>query len=103
MTVHTVGECNGAGLLEQVEEFTHRTTNSFLRCFPTGGPPVTLMGFEWSAAPALSLLHGIRELPAVASFHSLERQRSDLSSDLACKIDEIERQALREVAHRPVP
>ena len=41
------------------------------------------MGFEWPTIPALSLLHGIKEVPAVLSLHSLERQRSDLSSDLS--------------------
>ncbi|HVS34172.1 MAG TPA: glycosyltransferase family 4 protein [Gemmataceae bacterium] len=96
VTVHTLGMCDGAGLPEQVEEFTHRAANAFLRCFPTDGPPVTLLGFEWPTAPALSLLHGVRHLPAVQSFHSLERQRSDLTGELARKIDEIERQALRE-------
>ncbi len=96
VTVHTVGECKGAGLTEQVEEFTHRATNAFLRRFPAGGQSVTLMGCEWSAAPAVSLLHGIRELPTIASFHSLERQRSDLGGDLARKIDAIEERALRE-------
>ncbi len=94
--VHAVGECEGAGLMGQVDEFTHRAVNAFLRQFPADGPPVALMGFEWSAAPALSLLHGIREAPVIASFHSLERQRSDLGGDLARKIDEIERRALRE-------
>ncbi len=96
VTVHAVGECDGADLMDQVDEFTHRAVNAFLRRFPNGGPPVTLMGFEWPAAPALSLLHGIKDVPVVASFHSLERQRSDLSGDLARQIDEIERRALRE-------
>ena len=96
VTVHAVGECEGADLMDQVDEFTHRAVNAFLRRFPNGGPPVTLMGFEWSAAPALSLLHGIKDVPVVASFHSLERQRSDLGGDLARQIDEIERRALRE-------
>src|SRR5581483_5798004 len=49
---------DAAGLLAQVNEFTSRATNAFLRQFPSGSD-VTLMGYEWSSGPALSLLRGI--------------------------------------------
>ena len=95
VTVHAVGECEGGDILARVEEFTDRAVTAFQRQFPTGWP-VALMGFEWSAAPALSLLRGVRGLPALQSLHSVERQRSDVTSDVARRIDEIERRALAE-------
>src|SRR5205823_2574416 len=67
----------------------------FLHQFPCDRP-VTLMGYEWSAAPALSLLHEVKQLPTIQSFHSIERQRGGLAGDAARKIDEIERRALAE-------
>jgi glycosyltransferase involved in cell wall biosynthesis len=57
---------------------------------------VTLLGCEWSAAPALSVLHGIQQAPAILSLHSLERQRSDLSSALSREIEASELRGLRE-------
>jgi len=46
--------------------------------------------------PTLSLLHAIRDLPAVASFHSLEWERSDMSGETSWQIAEIELAGLRE-------
>jgi glycosyltransferase involved in cell wall biosynthesis len=105
VTVHAVGDCDGDDVAAQVEEFTRRATDAFLHEFPCE-QPVTLMGFEWSAAPALSLLHDDKHLATIQSFHSIERQRSSLSSDVARKIDEIERRTLTEagtvLVHDPV-
>lgn len=95
VTVHAVGDCEEADLTEQAREFTHRVANAFLHAFPNGAP-VTLMGFEWPTIPALSLLHGIKEAPALLSLHSLERQRSDMTSDLSREIESLERAGLRE-------
>lgn len=94
--VHAVGEGDGAGLLAQVQNFTSRATNAFLQQFPHGVNSVTLMGYEWSSAPALSLLKGISNARTVLSLHSLERQRSDMSSELSRHIEEIEQTGLRE-------
>jgi len=94
--VHAVGEGDASGLLAQVNEFTSRATNAFLQQFPHGNHAVTLMGYEWSAAPALSLLRGISNARTVLSLHSLERQRSDMSSELSRLIEEIELTGLRE-------
>lgn len=93
--VHAVGECDGDDLLEQAQEFTHRVTNAFLHEFPNGAS-VTLMGFEWPTVPALSLLHGIKDAPALLSLHSLEAQRSDLTSEISHEIEAIERAGLYE-------
>ena len=93
---HAVGECAGEGILGSVQEFTRRAANAFLRQFPAGTEGVTLLGYEWSAVPTLSLLHALRDLPAVASFHSLEWERSDMSGEISWQIAEIELSGLRE-------
>jgi glycosyltransferase involved in cell wall biosynthesis len=95
VTVHSVGASDGDAL-EQVQEFTRRAGNAFLEQFPPGAGPVKLIGYEWSAVPVLSLLRGLRDLDYVLSLHSLERQRSDMSSNLARRIEEIEFGGLRE-------
>jgi hypothetical protein len=93
---HAVGDCDGDDLLGSVREFTRRAANAFLRQFPAGTEGVTLLGYEWSAVPTLSLLHALRDLPAVASFHSLEWERSDMSGETSWQIAEIELAGLRE-------
>jgi hypothetical protein len=93
---HAVGDCGGEDLLASVQEFTRRAANAFMRQFPAGTEGVTLLGYEWSAVPTLSLLHALRDLPAVASFHSLEWERSDMSGDTSWQISQIELTGLRE-------
>ena len=93
---HAVGECAGEDLLASVQEFTRRAANAFLRQFPAGTEGVTLLGYEWSAVPTLSLLHALRDLPAVASFHSLEWERRDMSGPTSLQIAQIELAGLRE-------
>jgi glycosyltransferase involved in cell wall biosynthesis len=96
VTVHVLGELVEGELLDQVQEFTRRACNAFLREFPNGQAGVTVMGFEWSSVQALSILRGIKDLDMLLSFHSLERQRSDLTSEISQKIEEIELSGLRE-------
>jgi glycosyltransferase involved in cell wall biosynthesis len=60
-----------------------------------GGEPVQVIGFEWSSAPVLSLLKGLRNQPSTLSLHSLERQRSDLSSDVSRRITEVEYEGIQ--------
>ena len=103
VTVHAVGECNGAGLLEQVQEFTHRATNAFLHAFPTGGPPVTLMGFEWSADPGAvaAARHPGAAGSRVVSFPGGPAQRPEQRDRHANRGDRAA--GLARVAHRLVP
>jgi glycosyltransferase involved in cell wall biosynthesis len=102
---HALGESAEGGLLDRVQEFTRRASNAFFRQFPAGTDPVTLLGFEWSSVPALSLLRGTRNVDFVLSLDSLERQRSDMGNDLSRQIEDIERTGLREarslLLHRP--
>jgi hypothetical protein len=107
---HAVGDCDsgdgeGDDLVAAVDEFTRRACNAFLRQFPAGAEGVTLLGYEWSAVPSLSLLHAVRNFPAVASFHSLEWERSDMTGAASPRIAAIELTGLREartlVIHRP--
>src|SRR5271157_2840812 len=92
---HAVGDCDGDDLLGSVREFTRRAANAFLRQFRAKTEGVTLLGYEWSAVPTLSLLHALCDLPTVASFHSLEWERSDMSSETSWQIAEIELAGLR--------
>jgi glycosyltransferase involved in cell wall biosynthesis len=94
--IHPVGKASEGDLLAQVQEFTRRACNTFLEQFPVGCDKVTLLGHEWSAVPALSLLHGIKNVDILLSLHSLERQRSDLSSIMSRQIEDIELSGLRE-------
>jgi glycosyltransferase involved in cell wall biosynthesis len=94
---HVLGESSNDSLLDDVQEFTHRACNAFLQKFPDAGrDQITLLGQEWSTAPALSLLRSIKNLPTLLSLHSLERQRSDLTSELSKQIEEIELTGLRQ-------
>ncbi len=93
---HPVGEIEGDDLATRVQEYTSRAANAFLHQFPGGSPHVTLMGYEWSGAGALSLLRGLKNNRTIFALHSLERQRSDMSSDISKRINEIEMNALRE-------
>jgi glycosyltransferase involved in cell wall biosynthesis len=94
--VHAVGECPGADLPGQVEEFTRRACDAFAEQFPATSAPITLLGCEWSSVPALTRLRGLRQLDTLLAVHSLERQRSDLSSAVSKRIEEIELTGLRD-------
>ncbi len=104
-TVHVLGDAEDGDLLGRVQEFTHRACNAFLRRFEDSRAPVTLMGCEWSAVQAMSILRGIKDLNTILSLQSLERQRSDMSSELSRAIDAIELTGLREartiLVHEP--
>jgi glycosyltransferase involved in cell wall biosynthesis len=91
--VHVVGTSEEGDLVDQALEFTRRAGNAFLQQFPAS-MPVGVIGYEWTSAPVLSLLRGLRNQSGVLSLHSLERQRSDLSSDIARKIADIEREGI---------
>lgn len=103
--LHPVGSCGRDNLIEQVHEFTRRACNSFLRMFQGSSARITLMGHEWSAIPAISLLHGIKNIGAVLSLHSLERQRSGLDTGISQWIEQTELSGLREaraiIVHNP--
>jgi len=93
---HPVGACDGDDLVAQVNEFTRRACNSFLRTFRAPASRITLMGHEWSTIPAISLLHGIKNLDTVLSVQSIERQRGGLDTGVGKWIEETELAGLRE-------
>jgi glycogen synthase len=93
---HPVGECEGPDFFQRVQEFTSRAANAFLHEFPGGSPHVTLMGYEWSGAGPLGLLRGLKNNRTIFSVDSLERQRSDMTSEISKRIDELEQTTLRE-------
>jgi D-inositol-3-phosphate glycosyltransferase len=94
--VHALGDCSGESILDRVQEFTRRACNAFLREFPAGSSNVSVLGHEWASVPALALLKANKNVPTMLALHSLERQRSNLSSELARQIDEVEMAGLRE-------
>jgi glycogen synthase len=94
-TIHVLGECRELDLVAQVQEFGRRAGNAFLRLFRSPAAPVTLMGLDWSAIPPLTLLHGIKNLDVLLCLNSLERQRSDMTSEISKQIEEIELSGLR--------
>ncbi len=103
---HALGGDEGDDLVSPVQEFAGRACNAFLKLFPGGCGNVTLMGLEWSAIPVLALLQGLKNLNVILSLHSLERQRSDLTSDVSQQIEAIEQAGLRAakaiLVHDPV-
>ena len=103
---HPVGACQRDGLIEGVHEFTRRACNSFLRKFHDTPDGITVMGHEWSAFAAVSLLHGIKNIQMTVSLHSMERQRGGgVESGVAKWIEETELAGLREarsiIVHNP--
>jgi glycosyltransferase involved in cell wall biosynthesis len=93
--IHELGGESEDTLFSQVQEFTRRACNAFLREFHAGSQ-VTLMGFEWTSIPSVSLLRAIRNDAFVLSLHSLERQRSNLMEGISRYIEETELAGLRE-------
>src|SRR6202011_1128113 len=90
VVTHPLGRCEGDDRPARVQAFAGRACNAFLKRFQSTPAPITLMGFEWSAIPVLSLLRGIKNLDGLLSLHSLERQRSDMSSEISGQIEQIE-------------
>jgi glycosyltransferase involved in cell wall biosynthesis len=93
---HPVGDCAGDDFFGRVQEFTSRAANAFMHEFPGGSPHVTLMGYEWSGAGPLGLLRGLKNNRTLFALSSLERQRSDMTSEISKRIDELEQRSLRE-------
>jgi glycosyltransferase involved in cell wall biosynthesis len=91
---HAVGMSLDGDSVDQASDFALRAADAFSEQFPTGSAPVAVIGYEWSAVPALELL-GERVGNTVLSLHSLERQRSDVTSELARKIATVEQTGLR--------
>lgn len=93
---HTVGACREDDLLAQAQEFGKRACNKFLQVFPGNCDKVTLLGYDWWAVPALSMLRGIKNVRSILSMHSVEWQRSDMTGDMSRQIAEIELTGMRE-------
>src|SRR5271157_752988 len=92
---HPVGDC-GDDPLGSVREFTRRNCDAFGRAFPLGAAGVTLLAHDWSAVPAALTLKAMHGLEVLVEYHSLEWQRTDVVSETARQIAEIELSGLRE-------
>jgi glycosyltransferase involved in cell wall biosynthesis len=93
--VYVLGDGDAGTALDRVQQFTNRACNAFLKQQQNWHVPVSLLGCEWSAIPALSLLRSIKNLPTILSLHSIERQRSDGGTELGKQIAEYELNGLR--------
>lgn len=89
-----VGGDDEGDVVEQARAFAGRAGNAFMEAFPGAGQ-ADVIAYEWSAAGVLPLLKGLRNQTGILSLHSLERQRSDLSSDVARRIHALECEALQ--------
>jgi glycosyltransferase involved in cell wall biosynthesis len=96
--VHAVGAGEEGDVVAQAKDFVRRAGNAFMQAVPAG-QATSVIAFEWSAAGVIPLLRGLRNQHGVLSLHSLERQRSDLSSETSKQIEVVEREAL-EAAQR---
>lgn len=92
--LHVVGNGEESDLIEQVQQFGRKAGNAFLQVFPNGDP-VAVIGYEWSSAPVLALLKGLRNQSSLLSLHSIEAQRSDLSNAMSQQIAEIEQEGMQ--------
>ena len=93
--VHELGLCDGPDILASTSEYTLRALSAFLTEFSAESAHVSLLGFEWSSVRALLELSRTKRPAVLLSLHSLECQRSDLSSEMSRKIQELEIEGLR--------
>ena len=92
---HELGDCPGETLVASAQEFASRVQAAFARVLGTGAVDAVALGLEWTSIPALLAVRS-QCVGSVLSLHSLERQRSDMRSELSQKIHAIEMQGLRE-------
>lgn len=91
--VHDVGASGEGDVVAQARDYSGRAVNAFMRVIPAG-TAAGVIAYEWTAAPALALLRGLRGQGGALSLHTLERQRSDGQSDIARQIADLEREGL---------
>jgi glycosyltransferase involved in cell wall biosynthesis len=90
---HVLGDADETDLIGAVRAFTLTASTAFQAYIPPD-ENVVLLGCEWSAIPSLQILGALRHLPALLVLHSLERQRSDMSSMLSQQISAIEAEGI---------
>jgi glycosyltransferase involved in cell wall biosynthesis len=87
--VHEVGGSGVGDMLAQAEEFAQRGRAAFEQQFGPGAE-VKVIGYEWPTIPILQQLHTSRNVEPMLSLHSLERQRSDMTSEISKRIEALE-------------
>ncbi len=95
VTVHTIGEPLDPDLIGRVRTFTLRASAAFNATLVVRETDVALIGCEWSSIPVLQILCATHKTPALLTLHSLERQRSDMSTVASKQIEELEIQGLQ--------
>lgn len=89
-------EVEAEKLLASVEDFTLDCAEAFNKQFPANAPVPALMGVEWSSIDTLQILREQTRTEYLLALSSLERQRSDLSSETSKRIAEVEIAGLRD-------
>ena len=91
--IHVLGDDPASGLLQSAEDFTARARAAFTAALGADAAEVTALCHEWTCIGVLTELRplGVR---TILSLHSLECQRSDLSSETSRSILEVERLGL---------
>ena len=90
---HVLGSASENDLIGNVRAFTLSVSTRFQISIPQDENAV-LLGCEWTAIPALQILSAIRRLPSLLVLHTIERQRSDMTSGLSRQIAAIETEGL---------
>jgi glycosyltransferase involved in cell wall biosynthesis len=90
---HAIGDCPGPDLLASAHEFAKGAREKFVATFGAGAS-VPLLGQEWTSIPALLEIAGQSGAGMILSLHSVEAQRSDLSSEISRKINALEVQGI---------
>ena len=83
-------------IIDAVRAFTLLAIPAFNAAIPVDQTDVILVGCEWSAIPALQVIGAFRGLPMLLILQTLERQRSDMSSDQSKQIEGFEIQGIHQ-------
>ena len=92
-------ELNSPGepdIIDAVRAFTLLAIPAFNASIPADQTDVILVGCEWSSIPALQVIGAFRGLPMLLCLQTLERQRSDMSSDQSKQIEGFEIQGIHQ-------
>jgi glycosyltransferase involved in cell wall biosynthesis len=94
LIVRHVGGGGTGSLLDEAHDFSRRAVAALEQDWGLEGTRAVVLGHEWSTVPALLEARSRLGMGCLLSLSSLERQRSDMRSELNRRIEEIEKQGL---------
>jgi len=92
--VHVIGGDETGDLLADAQEFAERALAGFEAECAAQSQRVTALGFEWVSVKLLVELEQMQQAAILLSLHSLEAQRSNMSSELSRTIQAVEAEGL---------